>query len=170
MTQRASFFNVKRNLMVSCKVVSVYIRVSDFGDNVLTIGKLALAAGTEDQTIRYYESIGVLPQPDRNCSGYRIYEETAIGRLQFIKRAKDVGFTLKEIRTLISLAESSNIKCDEVQEFVENKLTRVREQIKHLKEIECGLGELVGQCRSADTIDNCPTLNKLINGKIVRRE
>lgn len=156
--------------MVSYKVVSLYIRVSAFGDNVLTIGKLALAAGTEDQTIRYYESIGVLPKPDRNSSGYRVYEETAIGRLLFIKRAKDVGFTLKEIKTLISLAESSNIKCDEIQEFVEAKLTRVQEQIVHLKQIESGLGELVGQCRSAETISNCPTLSRLINGTIGIKE
>ena len=131
--------------------------------NMITIGKLAKETETDNQTIRYYESIGVLPRPERNESGYRVYNQGAVSRLRFIKRAKEVGFTLKEIKILISLADGSKIDCKEVQEFVSGKLKRVRDQIIHLKKIEVGLDELVAQCSISGTVDSCPTLNRLLN-------
>lgn len=132
--------------------------------NMITIGKLAKESETENQTIRYYESIGILPRPERNESGYRVYNNGAVSRLRFIKRAKEVGFTLNEIKILISLADGSKIDCNEVQEFVSDKLKKVRDQIIHLKEIEVGLNELVKQCQLSRTVDSCPTLNRLLNG------
>jgi len=131
--------------------------------DMITISKLSKATETDNQTIRYYERIGVLPRPERNDSGYRVYGHGAVSRLHFIKRAKEVGFTLNEIKILMSLSDGSEIRCDEVMDFVARKLERVSEQIKHLKEIEAGLGELVSQCRISGTVDSCPTLNKLLN-------
>ena len=132
----------------------------------MTIGQLAKRCGTGEQTIRYYESIGVLSLPERNSSGYRIYGEETIHTLGFIKRAQAAGFTLNEIKTLIALAEGRVNQCDEIRQFLGDKLDRVRGNITDLKAIEVGLAELVSRCEDSDTVDDCPALSKLLGGPL----
>ena len=138
-------------------------RKSPEEDNMLTIGKLAKAAEVDNQTVRYYERIGLLPEPSRTSSGYRVYEHAAVGRLRFIRQAKAVGFTLKDIRTLLELAEGTGVRCTEVQQFIEDRLRHIREQIKHLHLLEAGLQDLLGQCRRSDVLNGCPVLESLLN-------
>ncbi len=128
----------------------------------MTIGQLAKETGENSQTIRYYENIGLIPRADRNQSGYRMYDSNAVNKLKFIQRAKAVGFTLKEIKTLIRLADGKISKCREVRPFVEEKLKRVKIQLLQLKEIEKGLAELVSICRSSEALDACPILERLV--------
>lgn len=129
----------------------------------MTIGALSEAVGTERQTIRYYEKMGLLLTPPRTESGYRIYDDDAVTRLRFVKRAKGIGFTLAEIKTLLALADGTLCHCSEVQDFVQAKRLKVEEQIKYLMSIKQTLDELDTQCRSSDTFDPCPLLEILMN-------
>ncbi len=128
----------------------------------MTIGQLAKETGENSQTIRYYENIGLLPRADRNQSGYRVYDSETVNKLKFIQRAKAVGFTLEEIKTLIRLADGKISKCRDVRPFVEEKLKRVKIQLLHLKEIEKGLTELVAICRTTEALEACPILERLV--------
>jgi len=132
----------------------------------MTIGQLAKATGKNSQTIRYYENIGLIPRAGRTTSGYRMYDNNAVGKFSFIQRAKAAGFTLKEIKTLIKLADGKISKCRDVRPFVEEKLKRVKIQMLHLKEIEKGLTELVTICRSSQELDACPILKRLVNNPV----
>ncbi len=128
----------------------------------MTIGQLTKASGARRETVRYYEEIGLLETPSKNSSGYRIYSTSAIDRLMFIRRAKELGFTLNEIRTLIKLSTGEINRCSEVQEFVTDKVSRIRGQIKHLQALEVALGGLLEQCSLSDKIVDCPVLDTLI--------
>ena len=129
----------------------------------MTIGALSQAVGTERQTIRYYEKMGLLQSPPRTDSGYRIYDDDAVIRLRFVKRAKGIGFTLSEIKTLLALADGTLSHCSEVQDFVRAKRRKVEEQIKYLMSIKQTLGELDTQCQDSETFDPCPILEILMN-------
>ncbi|RME21813.1 MAG: heavy metal-responsive transcriptional regulator [Candidatus Zixiibacteriota bacterium] len=137
---------------------------------MLTIGKLAKAAGVDHQTVRYYERIGLLPEPNRTPSGYRVYDDTAVGRLKFIRQAKAVGFTLKDIRILLALTEGTGVRCAEVQQFIEDRLRQIREQIEHLQLLEAGLQDLLGQCRRSEVLNGCPVLESLLNENVTVTE
>ena len=128
----------------------------------MRIGQLAKETGEKSQTIRYYENFGLIPRTNRDQSGYRNYDDSAVNRLKFIQRAKAVGFTLNEIKTLINLADGKISKCREVRPFVEEKLKRVKIQLLDLKKIERGLTELVSICRSSTALDTCPVLERLV--------
>lgn len=129
----------------------------------MKIGELANATETDRQTIRYYERIGVLTPPQRDGSGYRSYPSQSTNEIRFIKRAKAVGFTLAEIRTLIGLADGRISRCTDVRRFVEEKLARVREQLTHLTAIEIGLHQLVGRCERSETVGDCLALRSLLD-------
>lgn len=129
----------------------------------MTIGALSQAVGTERQTIRYYEKMGLLQAPPRTDSGYRIYDNDAVVRLRFVKRAKGIGFTLAEIKTLLALSDGTLCHCSEVQDFVQTKRLKVEEQITHLISIKQTLDKLDRQCQISDTFDPCPLLEILMN-------
>ncbi|MFQ5606844.1 MAG: heavy metal-responsive transcriptional regulator [Candidatus Zixiibacteriota bacterium] len=132
----------------------------------MTIGELTKASGANRETVRYYEEIGLLPDPQKNSSGYRVYNSDTIKRLMFIRRAKELGFTLNEIRTLIRLSTGEINRCSEVQEFVTDKVSRIRGQIKRLQALELALDGLRKQCALSDRIVECPALDTLISGGI----
>lgn len=129
----------------------------------MTIGALSQAVGTERQTIRYYEKMGLLQAPPRTDSGYRIYDNDAVVRLRFVKRAKGIGFTLAEIKTLLALSDGTLCHCSEVQDFVQTKRLKVEEQITHLISIKQTLDKLDRQCQISDTFDPCPLLEILMD-------
>lgn len=124
----------------------------------MTIGKLALASNTDAQTIRYYERQGLMEEPVRTESNYRVYTHDAVERLTFIKRAKGIGFSLNDIKVLLGMADGKVQRCDEVREFAETRLAKLRSQIEHLKSMETILADLVGQCAVSETLKNCPIL------------
>lgn len=102
----------------------------------LHIGQLAEWIGVSARTIRFYESQGVLPEPQRDSAGYRTYGEGDLERLRFLLRAKDVGLSLPEIREIIALRDGGEEPCDRVRSLLDEKIARVRSQIEALQAME----------------------------------
>ncbi len=113
----------------------------------LTIGKLAKAANVNVETIRYYQRIGLIAEPRRPETGYRLYPAAYIERIGFIKRAKELGFTLDEIRELMSLDEK---RCEEARSIAENKRDIIRERIQDLQAINRELNRLISACKHSE--------------------
>ena len=132
--------------------------------NSFTVGALADKAGINLETVRYYEKIGLMPKPKRKESRYRIYNEDDFARLKFIIRAKELGFTLKEIKELLSLRIDSQTKCGDIKKLAEEKINDVRNRIKDLKNIKKHLDKLVTQCINEEvSSDECPIVKALIS-------
>ncbi|MCF7204100.1 MerR family transcriptional regulator [Pseudomonas oligotrophica] len=110
----------------------------------VTIGKLGRMAGVKVETIRYYERIGLLGPAARTEAGYRSYGEEAAGRLRFIKRGRELGFSLDEIRTLADLADNPLQPCADVDRLASHHLQEVRQRIADLQRLEAELEQLVG--------------------------
>lgn len=127
----------------------------------LTRGEVAARTGVGIETVRFYEKEGLLEDPPRTSSGYRQYPEEVVSRLHFIRRAKELGFSLREVRDLISLRLDSSTDCNAVQEKAEAKLGDIRAKIRDLKALEAGLEELVAACRRNSTQAECPLLDML---------
>jgi len=124
-------------------------------------GTLARATGCNLETIRYYETIGVMPDPPRDPNGYRNYGEDHVRRLRFITRARALGFSLDEIKGLLSLVDSHSQTCAEVEGVAAAHLKEVRDKIADLQRIEKALSDTVAQCSGAQ-IPDCPVLDALL--------
>lgn len=129
----------------------------------LTIGQLAQKAQVNVETVRYYERRGLLPQPPRRPSGYRQYAPEALARIRFIKRAQELGFSLKEIDELLSLRVDPHNTCREVKERTEAKIADIEEKIQTLQKIKGALTRLVALCRGRGPTSECPILEALNN-------
>jgi DNA-binding transcriptional MerR regulator len=129
----------------------------------LMIGELAKLAGVTAETIRYYEKERVIPRPKRAGSGkYRRYEQADADRLRFVKRARDLGFSLDDVRELLALAESSPAKpCNNVDEIARAHLAAVDEKISRLTLLRSELAQLTAGCDPKAAIANCRLLNAL---------
>lgn len=127
----------------------------------LTIGKVAKAAGLGVETVRFYERQGLIAEPARSDSGYRQYGPETIRRLQFIVRAKALGFTLQEIGGLLDLRATPEAGCADVQARAEAKIADIEERITQLDAMKRALGELVVQCRGEGPLSDCPILDAL---------
>ncbi|MDD5410369.1 MAG: MerR family transcriptional regulator [Methylobacter sp.] len=125
---------------------------------ILTIGKLAKQADVTIETIRYYQRIGLLKEPDKPDNGYRQYTDDAIARIRFIKRAQQIGFTLKEIAELLSLDGSH---CADVRKIAEQKYQQIDQQIKDLIALRNILDTLIKGCQSNFSIEYCSLINAL---------
>lgn len=140
----------------------------------LTIGKVAKVAGVNVETIRYYERLGILPQPKRRESiwghGYRQYSSEAVNQLLFIRQAKEIGFTLKEIQELLSLRIDKKSNCDAVRKRAEAKLVEVNERLASLRRIKKAIEKLIKACRMRRPTDGCPILEALSFNKFKNRE
>ncbi len=126
----------------------------------LSRGELARATGSNIETIRYYEKIGLLPDPPRTGSGYRVYCSVHTLRLRFILRARELGFSMDNIRGLLGLGDGAAPTCSEVKSKTERHLADVRAKIVDLKRIEAVLAEAASKCSSHDVPD-CPVLDAL---------
>jgi DNA-binding transcriptional MerR regulator len=121
----------------------------------LTIGKLAAAEGVGVETVRFYQRRGLLAQPERRGSGYRVYSEADRWRLAFIRRARALGFTLAEIADLLGPAEARS--ASDIAQAAEAKVAAVDEQIRELALLRCRLRRLVQVCEHGDN-DDCVAL------------
>jgi MerR family mercuric resistance operon transcriptional regulator len=130
-------------------------------ENPMTIGQLARQAKTDTQTIRYYERIGLMEAPERTESNYRLYDLEAGRRLDFIRRAKEIGFSLSDIKVLLAMADGKVRECNEVRQFAEARLAKTRSRISRLKAMERILSQLVDQCAISENIAECPILETL---------
>lgn len=127
----------------------------------LRTGELAAAARVSRETLRYYERIGILPEPERSASGYRRYPREAVGRLQFVSRAQELGFTLAEIDELLELRVDDVEACGEVRERTTAKLASVEAKVADLRRIAGSLRSLINQCESREPTVECPILDAL---------
>lgn len=125
----------------------------------LTIGRLALAADVHVETVRYYQRIGLLQEPMRPLGGVRRYGQSDVARLQFIRRAKTMGFTLDEIAGLLQL--KGKRACRQTRQLTEHKLLDVRRKLEDLQRLETELMQLAGDCARAPRGGHCPTLDFL---------
>lgn len=127
----------------------------------LTIGKLAKLAGVGVETVRFYERKGLLEQPPRRESGYRQYPPEAVSRLRFIRRSKELGFSLSEIKDLMSLRLDESTACRDIQTRAEAKLAEVQGKIRALQNIEQSLKTLTKACASNTQTGPCPIIDAL---------
>jgi MerR family mercuric resistance operon transcriptional regulator len=123
---------------------------------------LARATGCNLETIRYYEKIGIMPDPPRNTKGYRSYDDAHVRRLKFVMRSRDLGFTLEEVRGLLGLVDEQSRTCAEVQVIAEDHLTDVRAKIADLKRIEGVLSDTVARC-TGDAAPECAVIDALLD-------
>lgn len=126
----------------------------------MTIGQLAKIANLSIHTLRYYESLKVIPKPARSSKGYRKYSGEYVKRIQMIKKFQELGFTLKEIKTICSYKD-----CRELKEIAIVKLTETQGRIRLLKNLEKELLKLIQTCPLSGTMEECPVI-QLINKKL----
>jgi MerR family mercuric resistance operon transcriptional regulator len=135
----------------------------------LSIGRLAEATGVNLETIRYYERIGLMPEPARTEGGHRVYEAAHEGRLAFVRRGRDLGFTIDDIRALLALAEPDRRTCADVLAIAEAHLEAVRGKIADLKALEGLLSATVDRCENGQSPE-CAVLKMLEGGARADRE
>lgn len=126
----------------------------------MKISDLAKSAGVNIETIRYYERLGLITEPPRTESGYRIFPSEVIQRIKFIKRSQDLGFTLAEIRSLLTLTDSEDFSCREIQQFASQKLKEIESKIRDLQNIKNVLQDLLIKCGET-SVDGCPIIERL---------
>ena len=126
--------------------------------NTLTVSKLAKKANLNIETIRYYERQELMPEPNRNSSGYRYYSEDDIKRLHFIALAKRHGFSLKEIKELLELRVDPVTTCADVRTKAEAKVITINEKIAELEQMKKALGKLIDSCHGHEPTSECPIL------------
>lgn len=127
----------------------------------LTIGQVARSAGVGVETVRFYERQGLLAEPARKESGYRQYAEDVVARLRFIRRAKELGFSLKEIKELLALRVDPTTPCAEVKRQAEAKIGDIEEKIRTLRRMKKALVKLTAVCRGRGPTSECPILDAL---------
>lgn len=127
----------------------------------LKISQVAERGGVNLQTIRYYEREGLLPEPPRLASGYRAFSPDAVRRVRFIKRAQELGFSLAEIRELLSIQISTKKECSEVQRLAITKIADIEEKIRTLQSMKRVLSELAAACPGRGSSSECPILESI---------
>jgi len=127
----------------------------------LRIGQVAKQAGVGVETIRFYERKGLIEEPPRGDSGYRQYEEGAVSRIRFIRRTRELGFTLKEIRELLNLRVDADASLGDVRRRSEAKLLEIEGKIADLRRMKRALAELTARCCGEGPIGECPILEAL---------
>ncbi len=125
----------------------------------MRIGQIAKAAEINIETVRFYERKGLIEQPLKPLVGYRDYSNKILERLLFIRRAKNLGFTLEEISNLLSMESA---KCNDIQDMATTKLADVRSKLTDLKRMESVLNSLVLSCQTNPKKSGCPIIKTLI--------
>lgn len=127
----------------------------------LTTGELARQGGVNLESIRFYERERLLPKPPRTASGYRMFTPNDVRRVRFIKRAQELGFSLKEVKELLALRMEPEMSCADVRKRAERKLSDIDQKISDLKRMKKVLARLTTACPGRGTLDGCPILESL---------
>lgn len=125
------------------------------------IGKASQLSGVGIETIRYYEREGITPKPDRTAAGRRDYDTQSVARLRFVKRCRELGFSIADIKILLNLSHSDSKTCEEAGAIGVSNLDLVRSKIADLKRMETALTELVASCHKGQK--DCPMLQELFS-------
>ncbi|GJL52952.1 MAG: Hg(II)-responsive transcriptional regulator [Nitrospirales bacterium] len=125
----------------------------------MRIGQVAKRAGVNVETIRFYERKGLITQPPTNTGGYRQYPKEAIARIRFIKRAKELGFSLTEVLELLTLQTNPQATCADVKSRAEDKISTIHGRIKDLQKMRRSLERLAAACKGSGPLDECPIID-----------
>ena len=126
----------------------------------MKIGELAAATSTKVETVRYYEKIGLLAPPARTSANYRAYGSEHLARLSFIRRARDLGFTLEAVRELLTLSDDRSKSCEAVDTIARTHLIEIDRKIGDLKALRSELSRVLSSC-SHGTVDDCKNIGTL---------
>lgn len=129
--------------------------------NLLSIGQVARNTGVSVETVRFYEKQGLIEPPRRTAAGYRQYPPGTVRRVRFIQRAKDVGFTLKEIGELLALRRKPGTSCADVKLRATRKIELIDQRIRDLTEIRDALTRMAIKCSGRGALSDCPILEEL---------
>jgi MerR family mercuric resistance operon transcriptional regulator len=130
--------------------------------NGLSIGALSKQSGVNIEAIRYYEKIGVMPAPDRSASGYRLYTLEHLKRLSFVRRSRELGFSLDEIRGLLRLVDGDAYSCARVRELTLDHVAEIRRKIADLKRLKRVMEEMAARC-SGGRAPECAIVDALFD-------
>lgn len=128
----------------------------------ISIGQLSRRTGVHIETIRYYERIDVMPRPPRSSSGQRRYDHGFVKRLNFIARARRLGFSLKDIRGLLCLVDNNNYTCKQVRQMTLDHADEARRKIADLRKLERSLRHMAARCHG-DHVPDCPIIDALFD-------
>ena len=126
------------------------------------IGAMSRITGVKIETVRYYERIGLMPEPGRTAGGNREYSRDHLKRLSFIRTGRDLGFSIAEIRALLGMVDQADVSCGEVHQMTMAHLQAVRDKIASLRKLETALSAMASQCARGD-IPECPILDMLFD-------
>ncbi|HMS21344.1 MAG: helix-turn-helix domain-containing protein [Sphingomonadales bacterium] len=126
----------------------------------MKIGELASATATKVETVRYYEKIGLLPPPARTFANYRAYGTDHLARLSFIRRARDLGFTLEAVRELLTLSDDKSQSCEAVDGIAQTHLAEIDRKIGDLTALRLELSRVIGSC-SHGTVADCKIIETM---------
>lgn len=129
--------------------------------SLLTIGNLAKATGTKVVTIRYYEQVGLLPPPQRTAGNYRIYKPDDLDRLRFIRRCRELGFTLSQVHDLLHLSSQTHEACSDVDRITANHLAAIEQKIADLRRLADELRRISRRCQGNGRIADCQIIRAL---------
>lgn len=130
-----------------------------------TIGKVAALAGVSADTLRYYEKEHLIKPASKTAAGYRLYNDADVRRIRFIKQAQQCGFTLSDIKELLTLKQADNACCGDVRSLAIEKKLRIAHKLNVLQSMSRALDELIKQCDGSDEpTDACPILDALEHG------
>ena len=128
----------------------------------LSRGTLAKQSGVNSETIRYYEKIGLMPDPMRSSGGHRVYEQPHLKRLSFIRRTRELGFTLEEVRGLLGLVDGGDYTCAEVRNRTISHLDDVAQKIRDLQKMQRTLKSMAAKC-DGGLVPDCPIVDELFS-------
>jgi MerR family mercuric resistance operon transcriptional regulator len=128
---------------------------------LLTIGQVARQTGVTVETVRFYEKQGLIAAPCRSPAGYRQYPPETVKRVRFIQRAKEVGFTLKDIGELLALRQAPGTSCADIKRHATQKIDEVDRKLRDLNRIRDALGRMIVKCSGTGAVSECPILEEL---------
>lgn len=139
-------------------------------EKVVPIGTLAERTGVKVETIRYYEQVGLLPPPERSEGNQRRYGRSHVERLAFIKHARDLGFAVDGVRTLLTLSDNPSLSCDRAHAIATAHLGDVRRKMARLRSLEQELERIVTTCAGGGTASDCAVIEALADHSLCRHE
>jgi DNA-binding transcriptional MerR regulator len=137
-------------------------------ERVIPIGNLADRTGVKVETIRYYEQVGLLPPPERSHGNQRRYGRRHLERLAFIKHARDLGFSVDSVRTLLNLSDKPDMACDEAHTAAARHLADVRSKIVQLRSLEAELERIARSCSGGVPVRNCAVIEALADHSLCK--
>ncbi len=153
------------DLVPAYKVYTDSDMKTDIKNKALTIGQVAGQSGVNRETLRYYERQGLIEEPSRSKSGYRLYLPDAVKRIRFIKRAQELGFSLDEIRGFLVLSTSDQGTCQDIRQQTLNKIHDIEKRLQDLKSIRDRLVRLAEECSSNGPLNECPIIDAFSDGE-----